>query len=103
VAEINIASRHEELPSPVQSIRAVAGSGLMGDRNFLADGDEVPDRDADLTLVASETLEALAEETGLWLTAAESRRNLYTRHRPQCPGRQTVQARRGEVRRNRAL
>jgi MOSC domain-containing protein YiiM len=79
VAEINIASRHEELPSPVQSIRAVAGRGLEGDRNFVADGDPVPDRDADLTLVASEALEALAEETGLWLTAAESRRNLLTR------------------------
>src|SRR5512133_1479596 len=79
VAEINISSRHEQLPTPVKRVRAIAGRGLEGDRNFLAEGDPQPDRDADLTLVASEALEALAEETGIWLTAAESRRNLLTR------------------------
>jgi MOSC domain-containing protein YiiM len=79
VAEINIAPRHEELPSPVQRVRAIAGRGLEGDRNFLSEGDPQPNRDADLTLVASEALEGLAEETGIWLTAAESRRNLLTR------------------------
>jgi MOSC domain-containing protein YiiM len=79
VSEINIAARHEQLPTPVEGVRAVAGRGLEGDRNFLSAGDPELDRDADLTLVAAESLEALAEETGLLLTAAESRRNLLTR------------------------
>lgn len=79
VSEINISPRHEELPSPVREVRAVAGRGLEGDRNFLSDGDPQPGRDADLTLIASEALEALASEIGLVLTAAESRRNLLTR------------------------
>lgn len=78
VTEINIAARHEELPRPVERARAVAGRGLEGDRNFLADGDPEPNRDADLTLIATEALDALAEETGIHLTAAESRRNLLT-------------------------
>src|SRR5204863_483346 len=79
VSEINISPRPHELPSPVERVRAVAGRGLEGDRNFLAEGAREPHRDADLTLIASEALEALAEETGLVLTAAESRRNLLTR------------------------
>jgi MOSC domain-containing protein YiiM len=79
VSEINISPRPHELPSPVERVRAVAGRGLEGDRNFLAEGAPEPHRDADLTLIASEALEALAEETGLVLTAAESRRNLLTR------------------------
>jgi MOSC domain-containing protein YiiM len=79
VAEINIAPRQEELPTPVQRVNAVAGRGLEGDRNFLSKGDPQPRRDADLTLIASEALDALAEDTGLALTAAESRRNVLTR------------------------
>ena len=79
VAQINIAARHEELPSGVDRVRAVAGRGLEGDRNFLVDRDPQPNRDDDVTLVAAEALEALAEETGIELTAAESRRNLLTR------------------------
>jgi MOSC domain-containing protein YiiM len=78
VAEINIAKRHGELPSPVERVRAVAGRGLQGDRNFLSSGDPQPNRDQDITLIAAEALEALAE-TGIELSAAESRRNLLTR------------------------
>jgi MOSC domain-containing protein YiiM len=79
VAEINIAPRQEELPTLVQRVNAVAGRGLEGERNFLSEGDPQPRRDADLTLIASEALEALADDTGLELTAAESRRNVLTR------------------------
>jgi MOSC domain-containing protein YiiM len=79
VAEINIAAAHGELPAPVERVRAVAGRGLEGDRNFLSRGEPQPDRDADLTLIASEALEALGAERGLELTPAASRRNLLTR------------------------
>jgi hypothetical protein len=44
VVEINVAPAHEELPAPDEGVAAVAGRGLVGDRNFLADGDPQPDR-----------------------------------------------------------
>jgi MOSC domain-containing protein YiiM len=78
ITEINVAPAHGELPAPVERVRAVAGRGLEGDRNFLSGGEPQPGRDADLTLIASEALEALAKDSGLELTAAASRRNLLT-------------------------
>jgi MOSC domain-containing protein YiiM len=79
VVEINISPEHERLPRPVNAVRAVAGRGLDGDRYFMADGEPVPDRQEDLTLIATEALEALREEHAIELTAAESRRNVATR------------------------
>ncbi len=38
VVEINISPMHEELPESIDRVPAVAGRGLRGDRNFLADG-----------------------------------------------------------------
>jgi MOSC domain-containing protein YiiM len=79
VVEINISPEYERLPEPVERVAAVAGRGLEGDRYFLAGGDPRPDRDRDLTLISLEALETLAQEAGITLTAAESRRNLATR------------------------
>jgi MOSC domain-containing protein YiiM len=79
VVEINVAAAHEELPTPVERVEAVTGRGLVGDRNFLADGAPQPGRDADLTLIASEALAALTGETGIELSAAASRRNVLIR------------------------
>jgi MOSC domain-containing protein YiiM len=79
VVEINIAAVPEELPTRVERVEAVAGRGLVGDRNFMADGDPQPGRDADLTLIACEALAALADETGIELSAAASRRNVLIR------------------------
>jgi MOSC domain-containing protein YiiM len=79
VAEINIAANHEELPVAVERVRAVAGRGIEGDRNYLAEGEPQPHRDEDLTLIAQEVLDALADEAGIPLSAAESRRNVVTR------------------------
>jgi MOSC domain-containing protein YiiM len=79
VAEINIAANHEELPVAVERVRAVAGRGIEGDRNYLAEGDPRPHRDEDLTLIAQEAIDALSDETGVPLSAAESRRNVLTR------------------------
>ena len=65
-----------ELPAPVERVRALAGRGLEGNRYFY-DGDAPPGRA--LTLVAAEALEEGAAESGVPLTAAESRRNVLTR------------------------
>lgn len=64
-----------ELPRAVESVRAVAGSGLEGNRYFF-DGDAPPGRA--LTLIAAEAL-AEGAESGVELGAAESRRNVLTR------------------------
>jgi MOSC domain-containing protein YiiM len=79
VVEINIAPRLERLPEPVEWVRAVEAQGLEGDRYFAAERRRDEERDRDLTLIAAEALEALAEENGIELSAAASRRNLLTR------------------------
>jgi MOSC domain-containing protein YiiM len=63
------------LPAPVERVRAVAGRGLEGNRYFF---EQAPSGRA-LTLIAAEAIEAMAAETGIEITAAESRRNVLTR------------------------
>jgi MOSC domain-containing protein YiiM len=79
VVEINISPEHEALPESVPRVRAVSGRGLEGDRNFFGGEGTQPERDRELTLIATEALDALAQEHGIELTAAESRRNIATR------------------------
>ena len=79
VVEINVAPRNEELPEPVERVRAVAARGLEGDRYFAPEPREEAERDRDITLIAAEALEALFAETGIELSAAASRRNVLTR------------------------
>jgi MOSC domain-containing protein YiiM len=74
VEEINVGPERE-LPAPVERVRALAGRGLVGNRYFY---DEAPSGRA-LTLIAVEAIEAFRDETGIPLTAAESRRNVLTR------------------------
>jgi MOSC domain-containing protein YiiM len=79
VVEINISPEEERLPEPVERVRAVAGRGLEGDRYFYDGEGMQPERDRELTLIALEALDALADELGIELTAAESRRQVATR------------------------
>jgi MOSC domain-containing protein YiiM len=72
VEGIFVAAENGELPQPVERVRALAGKGLEGNRYFWADG-EAPAGNA-LTLVAVEAL----MESGLEITAAETRRNVLT-------------------------
>ena len=72
VEGIFVAERNGEPPLPVDRIGALTGKGLEGNRYFWADGDAPPGRA--LTLIAVEAL----EESGLDLSAAESRRNVLT-------------------------
>src|SRR5436305_15304192 len=70
VESIHIAAEHEQLPLPVDSVRAVAGKGLEGDRQYGR---------GDITLIEAEALEALASEHGIELEPGESRRQVTTR------------------------
>jgi MOSC domain-containing protein YiiM len=79
VVEINISPEYERLPEAVERVAAVAGRGLEGDRYFLTEGEPKPNRDRDLTLIATEALQTLEAEHGIALSAAESRRNVATR------------------------
>ncbi len=66
---------------PVEAARAIAGSGLEGDRYQRRSG-TFSDRGGDgrdLTLIEAEALEALAAEAGIALEPGESRRNVVTR------------------------
>lgn len=79
IVEINIAPEAERLPEPVERVRAVAGRGLEGEYHFYAGDGMQPERDRELTLIATEALDALAAEHDIQLSAAESRRNVATR------------------------
>lgn len=65
----------------VPTVEAAAGQGLVGDRYWAKIG-TYSDRPGDgrhLTLIAAETLEDLARETGIALTGGSHRRNVVTR------------------------
>jgi MOSC domain-containing protein YiiM len=77
VEGIFVSESKGDLPHSVDTIQAVSSAGLVGNRYFYGDGDAPPGRA--LTLIAAEGLEAFEQETGISLTAAESRRNVLTR------------------------
>src|SRR6266511_2555052 len=77
VEGIFLTETHGELPQSVERVRALPGSGLVGNRYFFADGDAPPG--SAITLIAAEGIEAFEQETGIPFTAAESRRNVLTR------------------------
>jgi MOSC domain-containing protein YiiM len=76
VEGIFISPKKRLLPEPVDSVRALAGRGLEGNRYFF-DGD-APSGVA-LTLIAAEAVEALEREHGISIEPRESRRNVVTR------------------------
>jgi hypothetical protein len=75
VEGIYIAAEHGESPEPVDSVRALAGRGLEGNRYFF---DEAAPGTA-LTLIAAEAVEAMEREHGISIEPRESRRNVVTR------------------------
>ena len=74
VEAIFISAEHGQLPHAVESVRAIAGKGLEGNRYFDEGRPE-----AELTLIEAEALEALLAEHGIELDGAASRRNVLTR------------------------
>ena len=77
VEGIFVTSVHGELPAPVDSVRALAGRGLEGNRYFYEDGDAPPGRA--VTLIAAEAVEELEREHDISLEAHATRRNVVTR------------------------
>jgi MOSC domain-containing protein YiiM len=75
VEGIYISADHGDLPEPVESVRALAGRGLEGNRYFF---DDAPAGTA-LTLIAAEAVEAMEQEHGISIEPRESRRNVVTR------------------------
>jgi MOSC domain-containing protein YiiM len=73
---IYISPKKGLLPEPVESVRALSGRGLEGNRYFF-DADAPPG--VALTLIAAEALEALEQEHGISIESRESRRNVVTR------------------------
>jgi MOSC domain-containing protein YiiM len=69
VEAIHISAVESDLPDPVDAVDVTA-DGVVGDRYGEA---------RDLTLIEAEALEGLREETGIELSAAESRRQVLTR------------------------
>src|ERR687888_998764 len=64
------------MPGPVESVRALAGRGLEGNRYFF-EADAPPGRA--ITLIAAEAVEAMQREHGISLEARATRRNVVTR------------------------
>ena len=65
----------------VESVEAVSGRGLRGDRYFTEEGtfSDVSGDGRDLTLIESEVLEAIERESDVELAPGEHRRNVTTR------------------------
>lgn len=68
----------------MDEVHAVAGRGLEGDRYFKGEGTFSPTvgRAGEITLIESETLEAVQRENGIRLVPSEPRRNVVTRGVP---------------------
>ncbi len=66
---------------PVQSAVALAGQGLLGDRYQTGTGQWCYDRRLydDVTLIASEALDAAGAENGVYLQGGAARRNVSGR------------------------
>jgi MOSC domain-containing protein YiiM len=80
VEAIHIASAAGEPVRSVESIRAIAGMGVEGDRYAYGKGHYVDGRvSRALTLVEAETIESLSLEHGIELAPGELRRNVTTR------------------------
>jgi MOSC domain-containing protein YiiM len=81
VESIHIAAGPEQAMSPVESVRAVKGKGLEGDRYFTGEGtySHKPEPGRELTLIEAEAIEGLLDEHGIELRPGEARRNVVTR------------------------
>lgn len=83
VESLHITDKEHASMKPVKQVRAVADEGLKGDRYLLGTGRyssrAYSEEGRHATIIESEVLEDLSANTGLPLTAAQSRRNIDTR------------------------
>src|SRR5262245_61355894 len=81
VVEILIASSPTEPAIPQQSVRAVPGRGLVGDRYYEGLGTFSPKPhkpDHEITLIQQEHVDVFASTSGIAFTSRDARRNLVT-------------------------
>ena len=80
VLYIHVAPTAEATPTRVNSVRAEPGRGLEGDRYYARTGtySEKGGPGREVTLIASEAIEALEAEFGVKLAPGQSRRNITT-------------------------
>ncbi len=78
VRAIHLAPTQGAPVEAVESVEAVAGRGLRGDRYCDDDGTFGPEAGSDLTLVQGELVEAAEREFGLRLSEGRHRRNVTT-------------------------
>ena len=84
VVSIQITPQASASLKTVESVQAVAGMGLEGDRYYLRTGtySKKHDESRQVTLIEVEALEALNRDYRLELSPVESRRNIATRGVP---------------------
>ena len=75
-----------------QSVRAIAGKGLEGDRYFLGEGFYSWFRGPlrEISLIEAEVLERLAHDHHLELVPGETRRNIITQTSCRCDGEEAA-------------
>jgi len=81
VVSIHIAPEKEDPVQSVESVHAVPGRGLEGDRYFVAKGtySDRPGPSREITLIELEAIEALARDNEITIEPGAARRNLVTR------------------------
>ncbi len=84
VVSIHIADTAEARMHPVDRVRAIPGKGLEGDRYFHESGtySDRPGPGREVTLIESETIEAMARDNQITIPAGATRRNVTTRGAP---------------------
>ncbi len=79
IVSIYLASKPGAPAEPTESVRAVPGRGLEGDRNFRPPpGPLHDDPGEELTLFAAEVADAVRRDHGIEFQPADSRRNVIT-------------------------
>jgi len=76
VKEILLAQKRGGAMSSVSQVQAMAGRGLVGDRNFSPLIEVAPDKN--ITLIESEKIQEFGEATGIAFSAQDARRNIVT-------------------------
>jgi len=84
VESLHIVAEKSQPMATVETIRAVPGRGLEGDRYANGKGtySNKPEEGRQVTLFEQETLEALRRDHGIALKPRETRRNVITRGMP---------------------
>jgi len=84
VVSLHIAPKREAPTRSVESVRAVPGRGLAGDRYFSATGtySDRPGPGREITLIEFEAIDALGRDNEVRLAPGDARRNIVTRGVP---------------------